>query len=57
MKTSLILAVVSALPLLAQEPAPQQETPAAPQGEQAPPRGCTGTAATTCRAPAASTAA
>ena len=39
MKTSLILAVVSALPLLAQEPAPQQETPAAPQGEQAPSQG------------------
>ena len=39
MKTSLIIAVVSALPLLAQEPAPQQETPAAPQGEQAPSQG------------------
>ena len=34
MKTSLIIAVVSALPLLAQEPAPQQEAPAAPQGGQ-----------------------
>ena len=34
MKTSLIIAVVSALPLLAQEPAPRQEAPAAPQGGQ-----------------------
>ena len=33
MKTSLVIAIVSALPLLAQEPAPQ-EAPAAPQGDQ-----------------------
>ena len=36
MKTSLIIAIVTSLPLLAQEPAPQPEAPApAPQGEQA----------------------
>ena len=34
MKTSLIIAIVSSLPLLAQEPAAPQETPAAPQGDQ-----------------------
>ena len=40
MKTSLIIAIVSSLPLLAQEPAPQPEAPApAPQGEQAQPQG------------------
>ena len=39
MKTSLIIAIVSSLPLLAQEPAPQPEAPApAPQGEQAQPQ-------------------
>lgn len=40
MKTSLIIAIVTSLPLLAQEPAPQPEAPApAPQGEQARPQG------------------
>lgn len=39
MKTSLIIAIVSSLSLLAQEPAPQPEAPAAPQGEQAQPQG------------------
>ena len=40
MKTSLIIAIVTSLPLLAQEPAPQPEAPApAPQGEQAQPQG------------------
>ena len=39
MKTSLIIAIVSSLPLLAQEPAAPQETPAAPQGEHAQPQG------------------
>ena len=40
MKTSLIIAIVSSLPLLAQEPAPQPEAPAsAPQGEQSQPQG------------------
>lgn len=42
MKTSLIIAIVSSLPLLAQEPAPapQPEAPTpAPQGEQAQPQG------------------